>query len=46
MGIANETAATNLQESLASGVASISSNQSVIFRQYQKVVLSQDGYVF
>lgn len=46
MGIANETAATNMQASLGAGIASISGNQQVTFTQYSKVTLSQDGYVF
>ena len=46
MGLANETSATPLQASLAAGITSISGNQTVIFTQYSKTVLSDDGYVF
>lgn len=46
MGIATETAASNLQASLAAGITTISANQQVTFIQYTKTVLSQDGFVF
>lgn len=46
MGIVNETSQQGLAAALAAGVASISQNQTVVFTQYTKIVLSQDGYVF
>ena len=46
MGIANETTTSGLQAALASGVASISQNQTVTFTQYTKTVLAEDGFVF
>jgi len=46
MGLANEGAATNLQASMAAGIASIAESQTVTFAQYSKTVLAEDGFVF
>jgi hypothetical protein len=45
-GIGNEESLGQLASLLASGLDSLSRNQTVSFQQYTKVVLSQDGYVF
>lgn len=48
MGILTEAASapTQLQASLAAGLASISNNQTVSFQQYNKSVMVADGFVF
>ncbi len=48
MGLVSEAsqAPTPLAAALEKGVNFLSSNQSITFAQYNKVVLSQDGYVF
>lgn len=48
MGLIDEAKAapTPLQNALESGVRSLSNNQTITFKQYTKVVLSEDGYVF
>ena len=48
MAIIDEATAapTPLQNALESGVRSLSRNQSITFKQYTRVVLSEDGYVF
>lgn len=48
MGLLNEAlqAPSGLQAALDAGVDNLSINQTVVFTQYTKIVLSQDGYVF
>jgi len=48
MSLLSEATAASapLQAALAAGVSSISGNQSIVFTQYTKVVLSEDGYIF
>lgn len=48
MALIGEAAAapSPLQTALDAGVNSLSNNQSISFKQYTKVVLSEDGYVF
>ena len=48
MGLIDEATAapTDLQNALDAGVRSLSNNQTITFKKYTKVVLSQDSYVF
>ena len=46
MGIANEVSLNPLEAALASGIESISQDQQVVFTQYTKYTMPQDGYVF
>ncbi|MBW8066848.1 MAG: hypothetical protein GJU73_05315 [Ferrovum sp.] len=46
MGIANEQSSTQYDSLLKAGLQELSRNQQVFFQKYQKVVLTQDGYVF
>lgn len=46
MAIANEETLGQLSALLASGLDSLSRNQTLSFASYQKMILSSDGYVF
>ena len=46
MGLINESSNSGLNAALAAGVESLSRNQVVSFRQYNKYCMPQDDYVF